>query len=77
MGNIFNIKHTLLNIRCLDTTVIFILVAIFSNIVSALLVSTIYTIWELYSNKRLDYVLLDGIGTAIGWLLYGVITTII
>lgn len=75
MSNIFNIKHTLLNIRCLDTTVIFILVAIFSNIVSALLVSTIYTIWELYSNKRLDYVLLDG--TAIGWLLYGVITTII
>ena len=77
MGNIFNIKYTLLNIRCLDTTVIFILVAIFSNIVSALLVSTIYTIWELYSNKRLDYVLLDGIGTVIGWLLYGVITTII
>lgn len=77
MGNIFNIKYTLLNIRCLDTTVIFILVAIFSNIVSALLVSTIYTIWELYSNKRLDYVLLDGIGTTIGWLLYGVITTII
>lgn len=77
MSNIFNIKHTLLNIRCLDTTVIFILVAIFSNIVSALLVSTIYTIWELYSNKRLDYVLLDSTGTAIGWLLYGVITTII
>lgn len=77
MRNIFNIKHTLLNIRCLDTTVIFILVAIFSNIVSALLVSTIYTIWELYSNKRLDYVLLDSTGTAIGWLLYGVITTVI
>lgn len=77
MSNIFNIKHTLLNIRCLDTTVIFILVAIFSNIVSALLVSTIYTIWELYSNKRLDYVLLDSTGTAIGWLLYGVITTVI
>lgn len=77
MSNIFNIKYTLLNIRCLDTTVIFILVAIFSNIVSALLVSTIYTIWELYSNKRLDYVLLDSTGTAIGWLLYGVITTII
>ena len=75
MSNIFNIKHTLLNIRCLDTTVIFILVAIFSNIVSALLVSTIYTIWELYSNKRLDYVLPDG--TAIGRLLYEVITTII
>lgn len=77
MSNLFNIKHILLNIRCLDTVVIFILVAIFSNILSALFVNTVYVIWELYSNKRVDYILLDSIGVAVGWLLYGVIITII
>lgn len=77
MSNIFNIKHILLNIRCLDIVVIFILVAIFNNILSALIISSIYVIWELYSNKRVDYVLLDSIGVAVGWLLYEVIITII
>lgn len=77
MSNIFNIKHILLNIRCLDIAVIFILVAIFNNILSALIISSIYVIWELYSNKRVDYVLLDSIGVAVGWLLYEVIITII
>lgn len=77
MSNMFNIKHILLNIRCLDIVVIFILVAIFNNILSALIISTIYVIWELYSNKRVDYVLLDSIGVAVGWLLYEVIITII
>lgn len=77
MSNMFNIKHILLNIRCLDIVVVFILVAIFNNILSALIISTIYVIWELYSNKRVDYVLLDSIGVAVGWLLYEVIITII
>lgn len=77
MSNMFNIKHILLNIRCLDIVVIFILVAIFNSILSALIISAIYVIWELYSNRRADYVLLDGIGVAIGWLLYEVIITII
>lgn len=77
MSNMFNIKHILLNIRCLDILVIFILVAIFNNILSALIISSIYVIWELYSNKRVDYVLLDSIGVAVGWLLYEVIITII
>ena len=77
MSNMFNIKHILLNIRCLDIVVIFILVAIFNSILSALIISTIYVIWELYSNRRVDYVLLDGIGVAIGWLLYEVIIAII
>lgn len=77
MSNIFNMKHILLNIRCLDIVVIFILVAIFNNILSALIISSIYVIWELYSNKRVDYVLLDSIGVAVGWLLYEVIITII
>ena len=77
MSNMFNIKHILLNIRCLDIVVIFILVAIFNSILSALIISSIYVIWELYSNRRADYVLLDGIGVAIGWLLYEVIITII
>ena len=73
----FNIKHILLNIRCLDIVVIFILVAIFNSILSALIISTVYTIWELYSSRRVDYVLLDSIGVAVGWLLYEVIITII
>lgn len=73
----FNIKHILLNIRCLDIVVIFILVAIFNGVLFALFISTIYVIWELYSNKRVDYILLDSIGVAVGWLLYGVIITII
>lgn len=77
MSNMFNIKHILLNIRCLDIVVVFILVAIFNNILSALIISSIYVIWELYSNKRVDYVLLDSIGVAVGWLLYEVIITII
>ena len=77
MSNMFNIKHILLNIRCLDIVVIFILVAIFNNILSALIISSIYVIWELYSNKRVDYVLLDSIGVAVGLLLYEVIITII
>lgn len=77
MSNMFNIKHILLNIRCLDIVVIFILVAIFTNILSALIISAIYVIWELYSNKRVDYVLLDSIGVAVGLLLYEVIITII
>ena len=77
MSNMFNIKRILLNIRCLDIVVIFILVAIFNNILSALIISSIYVIWELYSNKRVDYVLLDSIGVAVGWLLYEVIITII
>ena len=77
MSNIFNIKHILLNIRCLDIVVIFILVAIFTNILSALIISAIYVIWELYSNRRVDYVLLDSIGVAVGLLLYEVIITII
>ena len=77
MSNMFNIKHILLNIRCLDIVVIFILVAIFNSILSALIISSIYVIWELYSNRRVDYVLLDGIGVAIGWLLYEVIIAII
>lgn len=77
MSNMFNIKHILLNIRCLDIVVIFILVAIFNSILSALIISSIYVIWELYSNRRADYVLLDGIGVAIGWLLYEVIIAII
>lgn len=77
MSNIFNIKHILLNIRCLDIVVIFILVAIFNNILSALIISSIYVIWELCSNRRVDYVLLDSIGVAVGWLLYEVIITII
>lgn len=77
MSNIFNIKHILLNIRCLDIVVIFILVAIFNNILSALIISSIYVIWELCSNGRVDYVLLDSIGVAVGWLLYEVIITII
>lgn len=77
MSNIFNIKHILLNIRCLDIVVIFILVAIFNSVLSALIISSIYVIWELYSNKRVDYVLLDSIGVAVGWLLYEVIITII
>ena len=77
MSNMFNIKHILLHIRCLDIVVIFILVAIFNNILSALIISSIYVIWELYSNKRVDYVLLDSIGVAVGWLLYEVIITII
>ena len=77
MSNMFNIKHILLNIRCLDIVVIFILIAIFTNILSALIISTIYVIWELYSNRRVDYVLLDSIGVAVGWLLYEVIITII
>ena len=77
MSNMFNIKHILLNIRCLDIVVVFILVAIFTNILSALIISTIYVIWELYSNRRVDYVLLDSIGVAVGWLLYEVIITII
>ena len=57
--------------------VIFILVAIFNSILSALIISSIYVIWELCSNRRVDYVLLDSIGVAIGWLLYEVIITII
>lgn len=73
----FNIKHILLNIRCLDIVVIFILVAIFNSILSALIISTVYAIWELYSSRRVDYVLLDSIGVAVGWLLYEVIITII
>ena len=77
MSNMFNIKHILLNIRCLDIVVIFILVAIFTNILSALIISAIYVIWELYSNRRVDYVLLDSIGIAVGLLLYEVIITII
>ena len=77
MSNMFNIKHILLNIRCLDIVVIFILVAIFTNILSALIISAIYVIWELYSNGRVDYVLLDSIGVAVGLLLYEVIITII
>lgn len=77
MSNMFNIKHILLNIRCLDIVVIFILVAIFTNILSSLIISTIYVIWELCSNRRVDYVLLDSIGVAVGWLLYEVIITII
>lgn len=77
MSNMFNIKHILLNIRCLDIVVIFILVAIFNNILSALIISSIYVIWELCSNRRVDYVLLDSIGVAVGWLLYEVIITII
>lgn len=77
MSNMFNIKHILLNIRCLDIVVIFILVAIFNNILSALIISSIYVIWELCSNGRVDYVLLDSIGVAVGWLLYEVIITII
>ena len=77
MSNMFNIKHILLNIRCLDIVVIFILVAIFNSILSALIISSIYVIWELYSNRRADYVLLDSIGVAIGWLLYEVIIAII
>ena len=77
MSNMFNIKHILLNIRCLDIEVIFILVAIFTNILSALIISAIYVIWELYSNRRVDYVLLDSIGVAVGLLLYEVIITII
>ena len=77
MSNMFNIKHILLNIRCLDIVVIFILVAIFTNILSALIISTVYVIWELYSNRRVDYVLLDSIGVAVGLLLYEVIITII
>ena len=77
MSNIFNIKHILLNIRCLDIVVIFILVAIFNCVLSALVISTIYAIWKFYSNRRVDYVLLDSIGIAVGWLLYGVIITII
>ena len=77
MSNMFNIKHILLNIRCLDIIVIFILVAIFTNILSALIISAIYVIWEFYSNRRVDYVLLDSIGVAVGWLLYEVIITII
>lgn len=77
MSNMFNIKHILLNIRCLDIVVIFILVAIFTNILSALIISAIYVIWELYGNRRVDYVLLDSIGVAVGWLLYEVIITII
>ena len=77
MSNMFNIKHILLNIRCLDIVVIFILVAIFNSILSALIFSAIYVIWELYSNRRVDYVLLDSIGVAVGWLLYEVIITII
>ena len=77
MSNMFNIKHILLNIRCLDIVVIFILVAIFTNILSALIISSIYVIWELYSNRRVDYVLLDSIGVAVGLLLYEVIITII
>lgn len=77
MSNMFNIKHILLNIRCLDILVIFILVAIFTNILSALIISSIYVIWELCSNGRVDYVLLDSIGVAVGWLLYEVIITII
>lgn len=77
MSSMFNIKHILLNIRCLDIVVIFILVAIFNSILSALIISAIYVIWELYSNRRVDYVLLDIIGVAVGWLLYEVIITII
>ena len=77
MSNMFNINHILLNIRCLDIVVIFILVAIFTNILSALIISAIYVIWELYSNRRVDYVLLDSIGVAVGLLLYEVIITII
>ena len=77
MSNMFNIKHILLNIRCLDIVVIFILVAIFTKILSSLIISTIYVIWELCSNRRVDYVLLDSIGVAVGWLLYEVIITII
>ena len=77
MSNMFNIKHILLNIRCLDIVVIFILVAIFNSILSALIISTVYAIWELYSSRRVDYVLLDSIGVAVGWLLYEVIITII
>lgn len=77
MSNMFNIKHILLNIRCLDIVVIFILVAIFTNILSALIISAVYVIWELYSNRRVDYVLLDSIGVAVGLLLYEVIITII
>ena len=77
MSNMFNIKHILLNIRCLDIVVIFILVAIFTNILSALIISAMYVIWELYSNRRVDYVLLDSIGVAVGLLLYEVIITII
>ena len=77
MSNMFNIKHILLNIRCLDIVVIFILVAIFTNILSALIISAIYAIWELYSNRRVDYMLLDSIGVTVGWLLYEVIITII
>ena len=77
MSNMFNIKHILLNIRCLDIVVIFILVAIFTNILSALIISAIYVIGELYSNRRVDYVLLDSIGVTVGWLLYEVIITII
>ena len=77
MSNMFNIKHILLNIRCLDIVVIFILIAIFTNILSALIISAIYVIWELYSNRRVDYVLLDSIGVAVGLLLYEVIITII
>ena len=73
----FNIKHILLNIRCLDIVVIFILVAIFNSILSALIISTVYAMWELYSSRRVDYVLLDSIGVAVGWLLYEVIITII
>lgn len=77
MRNMFNIKHILLNIRCLDIVVIFILVAIFNGVLSALFISTIYVIWELYSSRRVDYILLDSIGVAVGWLLYEVIITII
>ena len=77
MSNMFNIKRILLIISWLDIVVIFILVAIFNNILSALIISSIYVIWELYSNKRVDYVLLDSIGVAVGWLLYEVIITII
>ncbi len=77
MSNMFNIKHILLNIRCLDIVVIFILVAIFNSILSALFINTVYAIWKFYSNRRVDYVLLDSIGVAVGWLLYEVIITII
>jgi len=73
LNKLTNLKYVLLDIRSLDIVILFTIISIVSNIFTALVSVTVYSIWEIFSNKRLDYVMLDIIGVGVGWMIYGFI----
>lgn len=73
LNKLTNLKYVLLDIRGLDIVILFTIISVVSNIFTALISVTIYTIWEIFSNKRLDYVMLDIIGVGVGWMIYSFI----